>query len=336
MRTTVPHIRSGVGRVEDDLLRRFVCAGDLAAREELVARMRPIIRRLARRYRHTGYLEDLEQAAALGLTKALERFDPGFGTDFVRYAVPTMVGEMRRWLRDHSWAVRPPREAAETWLEALGHRAPGRDARPRADDVGPRRAPRPLDRARTAAIEARRGRWALSLDAPLHADAEDRTVADQLGMEDDGLRRAFDRAWLDELAEQLDPLEREVLRLYFAGDLSQREIAPRLGMSQMKVCRVLRRAVERLRAADRAARRVGGHGGRQRASLSSSPSPLAAAALARQPVAQLLADLADRRAGRAGRRRTRAWRSAPGRRRPRRAAAAPPRGGCTRPQTIRS
>ena len=118
-RTTTPHIRSGVGTVEDDLLRRYVVAGDLAAREELVARMRPIIRRLARRYRHTGYVEDLEQAAALGLTKALERFDPGFGTDFVRYAVPTMIGEMRRWLRDHTWAVRPPREAAETWLELL-------------------------------------------------------------------------------------------------------------------------------------------------------------------------------------------------------------------------
>jgi DNA-directed RNA polymerase sigma subunit (sigma70/sigma32) len=91
-RTTVPHIRSGVGRVEDDLLRRYVVGGDLAAREELVARMRPIIRRLARRYRHTGYVEDLEQAAALGLTKALERFDPEFGTDFLRYAVPTRIG----------------------------------------------------------------------------------------------------------------------------------------------------------------------------------------------------------------------------------------------------
>src|SRR5918994_756623 len=118
-RTNVPHIRSGVGRVEDDLLQRYVARRDLPAREELVARMRPIIRRLARRYRHSGYVEDLEQAAALGLTKALERFDPRFGTDLVRYAVPTMVGEMRRWLRDHSWAVRPPREAAETWLELV-------------------------------------------------------------------------------------------------------------------------------------------------------------------------------------------------------------------------
>jgi len=243
-----------VGRVEDDLLRRYVASRDLAAREDLVARMRPIIRRLARRYRHTGYVEDLEQAAALGLTKALERFDPGFGTDLVRYAVPTMVGEMRRWLRDHSWAVRPPREAAETWLElvsaserlsaVLGH-APTTDDLAEHLNLSSERV--------VAAMEARRGRWTVSLDAPVHVDSEDRTVADQLGVEDEGLRRAFERTWLAELEAGLEPLERDVLELHFGGDLSQREIARRLGLSQMKVCRVLRRAVDRLRAADQAA-----------------------------------------------------------------------------------
>jgi len=253
-RTTIPRIYSGVGRVEDDLLRRYVSGRDLAAREDLVARMRPIIRRLARRYRHTGYVEDLEQAAGLGLTKALERFDPDFGTDFVRYAVPTMVGEMRRWLRDHSWAVRPPREAAETWLElvsaserlsaVLGHA-------PTTDDLAAH-LNLPSERV-AAAMEARRGRWTVSLDAPAHADSDDRTVGDQLGMEDDELRRAFDRAWLAELEAGLEPLERHVLGLYFDADLSQREIAARMGMSQMKVCRILRRAVDRLRAADETA-----------------------------------------------------------------------------------
>ena len=216
--------------------------------------MRPIIRRLARRYRHSGYVEDLEQAAALGLTKALERFDPRFGTDFVRYAVPTMVGEMRRWLRDHSWAVRPPREAAETWLQlvsateslsaVLGHT-------PTTDDLAAH-LNLPSERV-VAAMEARRGRWTVSLDAPVHVDADDRTVGDQLGVEDEDLRRAFERTWLDELEAWLDPLERDVVHLHFEGDLSQREIAARLEISQMKVCRVLRRAVDRLRAADQAA-----------------------------------------------------------------------------------
>jgi RNA polymerase sigma-B factor len=250
----VPKVRSGLGHIEDELLRRYVERRDLGAREELVARLRPIVRRLARRYRHSGHTEDLEQAAALGLAKALERFDPAFGTDFVRYAVPTMVGEMRRWLRDHSWAVRPPREAAETWLEVvaaderlstrLGH-APSADELARDLNLS-------LEKV-DAALEARRGRWAVSLDAPVHADADERTLGDQLGMEDEGLRHAFERAWLARLGALLEPLEREVLALTYGQDLSQREIARRLGLSQMKVCRVLRRAVERLRAADAAA-----------------------------------------------------------------------------------
>ncbi|MEA2252837.1 MAG: polymerase sigma-B factor [Solirubrobacteraceae bacterium] len=247
-------VRSGVGRVEDDLLRRFVTRGDLAAREELVARLQPIIHRLARRYRHSGYLEDLEQAAALGLTKALERFDPDHGTDLVRYAVPTMVGEMRRWLRDHSWAVRPPREAAETWLEVVAateHLGAELGHAPTPAELAAH-LHLPLDRV-AAALDARRGRFAVSLDAPLHSDAEDRTVADQLGMEDDELRHAFERTWLDELGAGLEPLERDVVRLSFTGDLSQREIAALLDLSQMKVCRVLRRAVDRLRDADLAA-----------------------------------------------------------------------------------
>jgi RNA polymerase sigma-B factor len=249
-----PRIRSGVGRIEDDLLRRFVAGGDLGAREELVARMRPLIHRVARRYRHTGYGEDLEQAAALGLTKALERFDPLHGSDLVRYAVPTMVGEMRRWLRDNSWAVRPPREAAETWLEiaAATERLGAELGRPPTPADLAAHLRLPLERV-VAALDARRGRWTVSLDAPVHSDTEERTVADQLGVEDAELRRAFDRTWLDELGAGLEPLERDVVRLSFDHDLSQREIAALLDLSQMKVCRVLRRAVERLRDADVAA-----------------------------------------------------------------------------------
>ena len=243
--------RSGVGPVEDALLRRFLEHGDLAAREELVVRLRPIVRRLARRYRHSGHVEDLEQAAGLGLTKALDRFDPAFGADLVCYAVPTMAGEVRRWLRDHSWAVRPPREAAETWLEvaaaserlgaALGHTPSAGEL---ACDLN-----LPLERV-LAAFEARRGRFAISLDAPARSDGDERTVGEGLGADDDELRHAFERAWLSELGALLNPLERQVVEMSFTHDLSQREIARRLELSQMKVCRVLRRAMERLREAD--------------------------------------------------------------------------------------
>ena len=243
--------RSGVGPVEDALLRRYLEHGDLGAREELVMRLRPIVRRLARRYRHSGHVEDLEQAAGLGLTKALDRFDPSFGADLVCYAVPTMAGEVRRWLRDHSWAVRPPREAAETWLEvaaaserlgaSLGHTPSAVEL---AGDLN-----LPLERV-LAAFEARRGRFAISLDAPARADGDERTVGEGRGADDDELRHAVERAWRSELGALLDPLERQVVEMSFTDDLSQREIARRLELSQMKVCRVLRRAMERLREAD--------------------------------------------------------------------------------------
>ena len=216
--------------------------------------MRPIMRRLARRYRHTGYVEDLEQAAALGLTKALERFDPEFGTDFLRYAVPTMIGEMRRWLRDHTWAVRPPREAAETWLELLfvADRAPERDPRPRADHLRPRRDTSTSPSSGViAAQDARRGRWALSLDAPAHADAEDRTSAISSGPRTRGCAGPSTAHGSDEL---FDPARaararRHAALLRPATCPSARSPAG-MGMSQMKVCRVLRRGVERLRDAD--------------------------------------------------------------------------------------
>lgn len=245
--------RSGFGCVEDELLRRYLDRGDLAAREELVARMRPLIRRLARRYRHSAALEDLEQVAALGLTKALARFDPARGGDLIRYAVPTMAGELRRWLRDHAWAVRPPREAAEASLEVgaavdrlgaqLGHV-------PTAVELAAH-LQLPLERVQ-AGLEARRLRHSVSLEAPLRGD-ERRTLADGLGGDDGDLLRAFDRTWLAGLSEPLTELERAVLELYYSDDLSQREIAARLGLSQMKVCRLLGGALDQLRAADLAA-----------------------------------------------------------------------------------
>ena len=249
--------RSGEAREsEAAAFRAFARTRDPQLRERLISERVPLATAIARRYAGArgASLEDLEQVASVALIKAVDRFDPDRGTAFSTYAVPTIQGELRRYFRDHTWAVRPPREAAETWLEllsaterlsaTLGH-APTTSDLAEHLDLSVERV--------IAAQDARRGRWALSLDAPAHADAEDRTVGDQLGAEDEGLRRAFDRAWLHELSTLLEPLERDVMRLYFAGDLSQREIARRMGMSQMKVCRVLRRGVERLRDADQAA-----------------------------------------------------------------------------------
>src|SRR4051794_23840908 len=100
------------------LLERYRRHGDAAAREELVRRMLPLVRRVATAYGARGHGDDLEQVASLGLFKAIERYDPSFGVPLRTYAIPTMFGEVRRYLRDHAWAVRVPRPLQERVLEA--------------------------------------------------------------------------------------------------------------------------------------------------------------------------------------------------------------------------
>ena len=95
---------------EQQLMHRYHLEGDLSAREELVLRFMPLARQLSSRYRHAGEpLEDLVQVACLGLLKAIDRYDPDRGSGFARYAVPTMLGELKRHFRDKGWALRVPR-----------------------------------------------------------------------------------------------------------------------------------------------------------------------------------------------------------------------------------
>src|SRR6059058_1272871 len=99
------------------LLARYQRHGDAAAREELIRRMLPLVHRVATAYGARGHADDLEQVAALGLVKAIDRYDPAFGVPLRTYAIPTMFGEVRRYLRDHAWAVRVPRPLQERVLE---------------------------------------------------------------------------------------------------------------------------------------------------------------------------------------------------------------------------
>src|SRR5438093_4225146 len=110
--------RACPGPSEAWLLTRYHRRHDATAREELVRRMMPLVRRVATSYGARGHGDDLEQVAALGLFKAIERYDPGFGVPLRTYAIPTMFGEVRRYLRDHAWAVRVPRPLQERVLEA--------------------------------------------------------------------------------------------------------------------------------------------------------------------------------------------------------------------------
>ena len=238
---------------DEQLLSRYHRDGDLDAREELAVRFMPVARQLALRYRHSGELiDDLAQVACLGLLKAIDRYDPEVGNGFARYALPTMLGELKRHFRDKGWAVRVPRATQELALkvnEALGT-LPGK--------LG--RAPRPRDVAEALgvsveevleAMEAATAYEATSLDAPRGADGEDEewTHAGTLGDEDPGYELVELSEALRGTLAALPPRERLILRLRFERDLTQAEIAAAVGISQMHVSRLLRRSLDRLSVA---------------------------------------------------------------------------------------
>jgi RNA polymerase sigma-B factor len=244
-------------RVEDErLLRRYSRDGDLRAREELIERFLPLARKLAGRYVHAGEpYEDLVQVACVGLLKAVDRYDPSRGTGFVGYAVPTMLGELKRHFRDKGWSVRVPRAAQELALkvsEAMG-KLPA--------ELG--RAPRPRDIAEAIgasledvleAMEVATAYEARSLDAPRPGDEPDDgwTLGDSIASFERGYELAEIGEALGDTLKAMPDRERTILQLRFEHDLTQAEIAKQVGVSQMHVSRLLRRALNRLAAAGEA------------------------------------------------------------------------------------
>ena len=241
----------------DRLLFARRAAGDEGARNELIERFLPLARSLARRYEQSVEpLDDLMQVASMGLVKAVDRYEPGRGCAFSSYAVPTIVGELKRHFRDRTWTVRPPRALQELTLRV---------------DAAAARLSQQLDRAPTVselaaevgtgdedvmdALQARTARGALSLHAPVGGPDEQVELQDTIGAGDDGYARAETRALLDSLMAGLSPRARVVLRLRFEQDLTQAEIGALLGVSQMQISRIIRQSLVRLRliAAERSA-----------------------------------------------------------------------------------
>ena len=233
------------------LLERYHRDREPAAREALVERFLPLARNVARRYPNVGESQDdLVQVASVGLLKAIDRFDPDRGVAFSSFAVPTIVGELKRHFRDHGWAVRPPRDLQELALRVE------RGAEDLARDLG--RAPTPEEIAEhlnvtveevIEAREASAAHHAVSLDRPRDDDEEGVRMATAMGAEDAGFGRAEDADTVERLMSVLGDREREVLRLRFEEDLTQTEIGRRVGLSQMHVSRLIRQAVARLREA---------------------------------------------------------------------------------------
>jgi RNA polymerase sigma-B factor len=244
--------RAARAREDRRLLERYHREGDISAREALVERFLPLARQLARRYQRGGeQLDDLVQVASLGLLKAIDRFDPARETAFSSFAVPTILGELKRHFRDKGWSVRVPRDLQE--LAVRVDRV--------SDELGRElgRAPTPAEIAeRTGTtteqvLEAREAAGAyraVSLDRPRDDDEDEGDgMAASVGLEDPGFGVAEDAATVERLMRVLTEREREVLRLRFAEDLTQSEIGDRVGVSQMHVSRIIRQAIGRLRAA---------------------------------------------------------------------------------------
>jgi RNA polymerase sigma-B factor len=231
--------------VNDQRLRR---RGDSRARSELAARYLPLARTLALRYRHTPEpIEDLIQVASLGLVKAIDRWDPERGTAFASFAVPTILGELRRHFRDCTWMVRPPRALQELALQVMRARnqlwiAQGRE--PTVADLAAALG-RPLE-AIVEGVAVAEGRHAFSLDAPAAGGDEGATQLELLGDTDAALDAVDDRMLADHLFRSLDSRARTVVRMRFELDLRQWEIADRVGVSQMHVSRILRDALATL------------------------------------------------------------------------------------------
>ena len=228
---------------------------DPRLRERLVERYLPLARQLARRYqRPEEPLDDLLQVAAFGLVKAIDRDDGSRDVAFSSYAVPTILGEIKRHFRDRTWAVRVPRDLQELALRAerlVGEMTRDLHRSPTVPELAARL--QTSEEAVLEALEAAGAYRATSFDAPRGVEAEPgETLAESVGGVEEGFERAEERATLDRLMLAITPREREVLRLRFEEDLTQAEIGERIGVSQMQVSRLIRQSIGRLRLAAQA------------------------------------------------------------------------------------
>jgi len=236
------------------LLLRYHRHGDPRAREELVSRFLPLAQQLARRYqRGNEPLDDLVQVASLGLVKAIDRFDPERGTAFSSYAVPTILGELKRYFRDTGWAVHVPRGMQERVMQVnhtLGTLSRRSDRSPTAADVAASTGltKEQVLEAETAAVAYD----AVSLDTPRSGDDGD-TYAERVGSDDERYELVEYEAAIAPTLKALPARERLILHLRFNEDMTQSEIALLIGVSQMHVSRLIRKALERLRTVAAAA-----------------------------------------------------------------------------------
>ena len=233
------------------LLRRYHEEGDLAAREQLIEQYMSLVRSLARRYAYRGeQLEDLVQIGAIGLIKAIDRFDVDRGVELTTYATPNIIGEIKRHFRDRGWSVRVPRGLQELniqlsrLLEELTvqlSRSPTIAELAKAAEV--------TDEEVLEALESGRAYSSLSLSVGASQDEEgELDPLESLGTEEPRYALTEDLAVLAPGFRVLDERERQILHLRFFEGLTQSQIAQQVGISQMHVSRLIRRSLDKIRA----------------------------------------------------------------------------------------
>jgi RNA polymerase sigma-B factor len=232
-----------------ELLRRYHVLGDRGAREVLVERHLPLVRALARRYAGRGEsIEDIEQVGAIGLIKAIDRYELSRDVALTTYATPNVVGEIKRHFRDKGWAIRIPRglqelngkmsSTIERLTAKLGH-SPS-IAEIAADlETTPEQV--------LEAMEAGSAYAPVSLSAGPTGEGE-LDPMETIGSEDTNFERTEQRASLEPALELLPDREREILRMRFEDGLTQTQIAEQVGVSQMHVSRLIRKSLARMRA----------------------------------------------------------------------------------------
>jgi RNA polymerase sigma-B factor len=235
---------------EEALVHRVQRTGDERALDELVRRFMPLARGLARRYSHTSEPpDDLVQVACVGFVAAVRRFDPSFGRPLRSFAVPTMLGELRRHFRDAGWALHVPRRLQERGRDVQQAVAELTGVLGRSPTIAEIAQRLELTTEEVVdAIEARSAYRPDSLDVSRSDDDDSPTVASQLGADDPGYVRVEHGVVLDRALRALPDRERAIVLLRFAEELSQSEIGTVLGISQMHVSRLLRRALARIEA----------------------------------------------------------------------------------------
>jgi RNA polymerase sigma-B factor len=237
-------------RTDRVLLERYHRGGDLAAREKLIEKYMSLVRSLARRYSHRGEpLEDLIQIGAIGLIKAVDRFDLDRGVELTTYATPNIIGEIKRHFRDKGWSVRVPRGLQELnvqlsrLIESLTVEL-GRS--PTIPELA--KASGAEEESVLEALESGRAYSSLSLSVGSgHDEDGELDPLESIGTEEQAYAVSEDRAMLAPGFQVLDERERRILHLRFFEGLTQSQIAQQIGISQMHVSRLIRRSLEKIR-----------------------------------------------------------------------------------------